>query len=287
MSVAIATTPEVAYCTIASPDRWPDFTEACIGVEHTRDGRKLRAAVARPGDLVTQYILVDDRLVTAKWMIGKSLLGHTFSMREVTTGRTVDWAIDDAHDGVRLHRTVSSADWTGNDDFPITGVRHVIEDVTAAITPAVGRSPWTGPITEYYADRLELVVADAESGGAAATMRVVVRPEGAPPLHLHTREDESWAVVSGVVRFWFGGRTLRSCETVDIEAGGFLFGPRFVPHTFQTVTPESEVVITNVPGAIEGYFTEVGTAEERADAAQADLFEEYGVKIFLDEVPEH
>lgn len=149
----------------------------------------------------------------------------------------------------------------------------------------VSRDPWTGELVGYYTGRFERVLGNDESGGSLAVMRSTVRPGTAPPLHIHTREDESWVVLSGTVRFWLGGRTLDACRTVDVGPGGYVFGPRMVPHTFATVTPESEVLISNTPGDIEGYFTGVGAADDRQDEAHSDLHERYGLEIFFDQVP--
>ncbi|GAB19400.1 hypothetical protein GOEFS_083_00320 [Gordonia effusa NBRC 100432] len=276
--------PEFAYCAIASPDNWVEFNDQCIGIEHTRGGRRLKSSVAERGDSVVQYLLRDSGLMTLAWEIVVAELGREFVMRDSATGTTVEWIIRELDGGVELGRS-SSSSVGGDDEEVLTVLCQAIERAFAKIGSAVGRNPWTGRVGAYNADHFEYVVANTESSGSLASMRSTVRPEGAPPLHIHTREDETWTVLSGVVRFWFGGRTLSACETVDIEAGGYVFGPRFVPHTFQTVTPEADVIITNTPGAIEGYFSGVGASDTRQDSMHGDLFARYGVTIFLDEVP--
>lgn len=111
-----------------------------------------------------------------------------------------------------------------------------------------------------------------------------MRPGDAPPLHTHSREDESWVVLSGRVRFWVGSSTLDECEVHDAEAGAYVFGPRLVPHTFQPVTTTAEVLVINNPGAVEGYFQSIGAADTRRDTDHIDLLAQYGMAL-LDDPP--
>ncbi|MEV1026884.1 cupin domain-containing protein [Streptomyces sp. NPDC050264] len=111
-------------------------------------------------------------------------------------------------------------------------------------------------------------------------MRLTVGREDAPPLHSHGREDESWGVLSGRVRFWVGSTSLDGCEVHDAEPGACIHVSRLVPHTFQTIPPTAKVLVSNNPGAIEGLFHSVGPADARADAEHTDLASAYGIRNF-------
>lgn len=146
------------------------------------------------------------------------------------------------------------------------------------------RNPGDGPRFNYYEFEIEQVVSTTETDGVVTATRFIMQPSGAPPLHAHSREDESWVILSGRVRFWFGATSLAECDVRDAEAGAYVFSPRSVPHTLQPITSTAEILQINNPGALEGYFKEIGAADERADADHLDILEKYGVKI-LDNPP--
>lgn len=142
---------------------------------------------------------------------------------------------------------------------------------------ALVRNPGDGKTFPYYDNVIEQVVANAESSGAASVMRLTVSPKDAPPLHTHSREDESWVILAGRVRFWVGSTSLADCEVRNAGPGAYVYVSRLVPHTFQSITPTAEVLVINNPGAIEGLFHAVGAADARADAEHADLSADYGI----------
>ncbi|MFI6923256.1 cupin domain-containing protein [Nonomuraea spiralis] len=144
---------------------------------------------------------------------------------------------------------------------------------------ALVRNPGDGPVYRYYQEKIEQVVSTAETDGVVTVSRLTMSRAGAPPLHSHSREDESWIVLSGRVRFWVGSTSLDTCDTYDAEAGAYVYGPRLVPHTLQPITSTAEILVINNPGAVEGYFRSVGAAEARHDADNLDLLAEYGVAI--------
>ncbi|MCT2591498.1 cupin domain-containing protein [Streptomyces sp. N2-109] len=152
------------------------------------------------------------------------------------------------------------------------------------MSTALVRNPGDGKEYRYYRTVNEQVVANAETGGAVSVVRLTMSGGDAPPLHTHSREDESWVVLSGRVRFWVGSASLDECDVHDAESGAYVYGPRFVPHTFQPITTTAEILVINNPGAIEGYFRAIGPADERRDAEHADILGQYGV-VLLDNPP--
>ncbi|MFF5261738.1 cupin domain-containing protein [Actinomadura viridis] len=148
------------------------------------------------------------------------------------------------------------------------------------MSAALVRNRGDGSRFDYYNFDIEQVVSTTETDGVVTVTRFVMQPSGAPPLHAHSREDESWVVLSGRVRFWVGATSLAQCDVHDAGPGAYVFSPRSVPHTLQPITSTAEILQINNPGAIEGYFQEVGAADERADADFLDVLERYGVKVF-------
>jgi mannose-6-phosphate isomerase-like protein (cupin superfamily) len=60
---------------------------------------------------------------------------------------------------------------------------------------------------------------------------------GPPRLHLHHEDDEAWHVLEGSLRFRFSDRT------VDVPAGGTVFVPAGVAHTYESVDQARYLVI--------------------------------------------
>ena len=151
------------------------------------------------------------------------------------------------------------------------------------LTPLL-RDRGVGEMFPYFAAELERVVGRGETNDTLSVLRLTLTPGGSPPLHMHTREDETWVVLAGEVKFWTGGQTLGDCETGMVSAGGVAYGPRLVPHTFQTHTPEAEVLIVMTPGMFEDHMLAIGTTEHAEEANSAEESAKFGVSI-LDRPP--
>jgi mannose-6-phosphate isomerase-like protein (cupin superfamily) len=90
--------------------------------------------------------------------------------------------------------------------------------------------------------------------GCSHCSRARCRPgPPAPPLHLHTREDEMLYVLEGTLLVQIGG------ERHELGAGGFVWIPRNTPHTFANAaaTPLRGLTLA-VPGGLEELLAEQG-----------------------------
>ncbi len=139
------------------------------------------------------------------------------------------------------------------------------------------RRPWSQPEYKCHdgavAQIVEQVLSERESSGRLSVMRATIRPQDAPPLHSHTHEDEFWLVLYGRVRFWIGGTALRECEVSEAARGAFVYAPRTVAHTFQTITAHSEIILGTTPGTLEGYF------QTETDRDDPDMLSRYGCHV--------
>jgi mannose-6-phosphate isomerase-like protein (cupin superfamily) len=82
----------------------------------------------------------------------------------------------------------------------------------------------------------EPVIASAGEGLTAVGVSFEVREWAhglmdGPPLHVHHSDDEAWHVLEGTLRFRFADRT------VDVDAGGTVFAPAGVAHTYGNPGP--------------------------------------------------
>jgi quercetin dioxygenase-like cupin family protein len=83
------------------------------------------------------------------------------------------------------------------------------------------RSPLGGDISH--------IVRGEQSNGELAVLEAVNAPGEGPPLHVHTREDETVYVLEGEFRWKLGD------ETSVTGPGSFVFIPRGLQHTWQVL----------------------------------------------------
>lgn len=91
----------------------------------------------------------------------------------------------------------------------------------------------------------------AGTGGALGMVEASLYRGFGPPLHVHRREDESFYVIEGEVRFRQGE------EEFVASPGSFVWGQRGVPHTFKVESERARMLILVTPGGFERMF-EVG-----------------------------
>jgi len=96
------------------------------------------------------------------------------------------------------------------------------------------------------------------SGRAAITENLAPRGSGSP-LHVHHREDEWFYVLEGELTFWIGG------EIVMAGPGGFVYGPRDIPHTFTVSSEQARFLLVTHPGAFDGFVRALGQPAERLE----------------------
>lgn len=65
------------------------------------------------------------------------------------------------------------------------------------------------------------------------------------PLHVHHADDEAWHVISGALRFRFGG------QHVVARAGATVLAPAGVPHTFGNAGPGPSRFIIILPTRLD------------------------------------
>jgi quercetin dioxygenase-like cupin family protein len=116
--------------------------------------------------------------------------------------------------------------------------------------------PGGGRVYEQGGFRGAIKVDDEEaSGGQCFSEWTVDAGADGPPPHLHRAHQEAFFVVEGTLSFRTGE------ETIDAEAGAFLFIPPGVVHAFSNRSDApARCVNAYVPGGIEGFFIEVGEA---------------------------
>jgi mannose-6-phosphate isomerase-like protein (cupin superfamily) len=105
----------------------------------------------------------------------------------------------------------------------------------------------------------------ATRDGSVSAAEFSMPPGFGPPLHVHHREDELLQILEGSVRIVCGD------SDVVVEAGGFAYLPRDVPHTFRVHgdTP-ARMLAVFTPGGVEAMFVDSGVATESAHLPDGD-----------------
>ena len=85
-----------------------------------------------------------------------------------------------------------------------------------------------------------IVSAPGRRFAATGTSFVVKEWRGSGPatLHVHHADDEAWHVLEGILRFRFADGDL------DVPAGGSVFVPAGVPHTYQAQDARYLIILT-------------------------------------------
>ena len=108
--------------------------------------------------------------------------------------------------------------------------------------PGAGRT-----VTKSCGSSTELKLAGEQAGGDWAVVEWHLHAGDEPPIHTHTREDETLYVLDGSITAFVGD------ERIDVEAGSYAALPKNVPHGLTVRGDEARLLITLEPAGAE-YF---------------------------------
>jgi quercetin dioxygenase-like cupin family protein len=116
----------------------------------------------------------------------------------------------------------------------------------------------------WFAGTLLRIVADRfDTDGALTVMEQRASRGFSPPLHVHHREDTALLILEGDVTVVTGG-----VETA-LAAGGFVWLPREVPHSFRVDSSEAHFLEFATPGGVEGFHIDASEPAPVADLPPA------------------
>lgn len=105
----------------------------------------------------------------------------------------------------------------------------------------------------YSGYLLTMLATGEETGGRFALVEEVGRKGASAnsPLHMHTREEESFYIIDGTVTFYVGD------EVIHATAGSFIVLPRNIPHQFTLESDHVRMLNLCVPAGFEGFFRDL------------------------------
>ena len=102
-----------------------------------------------------------------------------------------------------------------------------------------------------------------DTGGAFALMEDTNAPGFGIPIHYHTREDETFVILEGEVRFTVGH------EVILARVGDTVFAPRMIQHSWFVVGERPAKMLTLItPGGLERMFEELSALGCPPDMAE-------------------
>ena len=108
------------------------------------------------------------------------------------------------------------------------------------------RSHWYGP------NLVTILTHSSETNGAFSLVKTMLRRGFDPPLHIHSREDESNYVLDGEIVYTVGD------EEIYAKTGDYVHLPKGVPHTFRLISETADTLLFITPGGFEEMFISCG-----------------------------
>ena len=119
--------------------------------------------------------------------------------------------------------------------------------------PPVVRHATEGRTVAVVGDVYRFLATGEDTNGQYALWEAFVSPDGGPPPHVHSREEEGFYVLEGEITFTVNG------ERVVATAGMFANMPVGTPHSFKNESDKpARMLISVAPAGLEKMFMEVG-----------------------------
>jgi quercetin dioxygenase-like cupin family protein len=109
--------------------------------------------------------------------------------------------------------------------------------------PGAGRTVSYGSGSSF-----EMKLAGEQSGDDWAVVEWHLLAGDEPPIHIHTREDETLYVLEGAITAYVGD------QRIDVEAGSYAALPKDVPHGLTVRGDKVRLLVTVEPAGAEYFF---------------------------------
>ena len=102
----------------------------------------------------------------------------------------------------------------------------------------------------YNGHTFSFLLDAGQTAGAFALLHCFFRKGGEPPAHFHTKEDETFYMLNGEIRFHIGDKKFIA------KAGDVVYVPKGAAHQFSLVTETAKALLMITPAGIETFFKE-------------------------------
>ncbi|GAB3770893.1 hypothetical protein GCM10028818_09050 [Spirosoma horti] len=135
-------------------------------------------------------------------------------------------------------------------------------------------SPEAGKSVSVVGDTYRILISGEDTGGAFATIDMLIPPGGGPGPHAHAAFNESFYVIEGEieVKSEFGKYTATKGSFITIPEGG-------VVHGFKNTSGQvAHLLCTVVPAGLETFFEEIGQPVAAGQFLPVPHFDEATIK---------
>ena len=133
-----------------------------------------------------------------------------------------------------------------------------------------------GTRLNIFGDIAVIKLSGDDTGGACAAWESITEPGMGPPMHRHSREDESFFVLEGEHEFSVDGQSIKA------GPGAFVYAPRATKHTFRNLSSKPGRMLVSVqPAGLEKFFGEINALPPGPpDMGKVlPIFEKYGLEF--------
>jgi len=134
--------------------------------------------------------------------------------------------------------------------------------------------PGSGKVLEFMGVTHKLI--QPQTSGAFYLFEAEFEPETGNGLHIHRYEDEVVYVLQGGIEIRLDNKKLQA------SAGGVVHLPKNIPHAlYNPFNAPLKFLTMTVPGGMENFFDELGTAKENGtldDALHKKISQKYGIE---------
>jgi quercetin dioxygenase-like cupin family protein len=172
------------------------------------------------------------------------LVNTVYLKEKKMTPQTIDWLVNSSDETASqdLEQTMQQAG-TGRPNGTETPPHQ---------NPARHVPAGTGPAFWGPGELMTFLITGEETDGAFFMAEISVSPGGGTPSHIHSREDESFHLLEGMLTIQVGG------DTITASAGDFVYLPRGIAHSFKNTGDGcAKAVALTTPAGLEGFFAEV------------------------------
>jgi len=118
-----------------------------------------------------------------------------------------------------------------------------------SLSAPVLTGPGAGRTVNYgNGSTAELKIEGAASGGQYAVVQWHVHAGDEPPIHSHTREEETVYVLDGAITAYVGD------QAIEVQAGSYAALPKEIPHGVRVHDDSATLLVTLAPAGAEYFF---------------------------------
>lgn len=101
-------------------------------------------------------------------------------------------------------------------------------------------------------------VLSEDTGGEYAVIITETPPNGGPPKHIHTHEDELFYVLQGRYEFIYGDSIIKA------KQGDMIHLPKGKPHSFKNIDTIMGITMNTItPGGFEMFFADISSLSKQ------------------------